>query len=175
MYYTIAALLDGRVADLQRQLWDEMTTQTNLVLKLPERRPHLSFFQGEFVANAQLLAVLHQLTDEIRPFFVSLAGLAVFTGENPVIYVNVVKTPALNQLQRMIYERLSPLVSEARPEYNPAYFVPHLTIGWVIESSGTAQAFERLGRHSFNDEFIIDNLTLLSQGEKPVRLDFADA
>lgn len=175
MYTTIAALLEGHIADLQRHLWDELTRETSLILKLPELRPHLSFFQGDFSDTGVLLETLHQITDETRPFFVSLAGLAVFTGENPVIYLNVVKTPPLNHLQRMLYERLGPLVPTVRQEYDPSYFMPHLTIGWVTEPHGTAQAFERLGQQTFTSEFLIDNLTLLRIDEGPTRLDFADA
>lgn len=175
MFYTIAALLDGAIADHIHHLWDTLSTETTLVLKLPERRPHLSFIQGEFADTGQLFTTLHHIADEVRPFFVNLTGLAMFTGENPVIYMNVVKAPPLNHLQRTLYERLGPLIADLSPHYDPNLYAPHLTIGWVDDPSGTPQAFERLGTQSFTTEFLIDNLTLLSPDEGPTRLDFADA
>lgn len=175
MLYTIAALLDGAIADHIHQLWDMVSTETSLVLRLPERRPHLSFIQGEFADTERLLTTLHPITDKVRPFFASLAGLAMFTGEHPVIYLNVVKAPPLNYLQRTLYERLGPQIADLSPNYDPNLYTPHLTIGWVDDPSGTAQAFERLGAQLFTTEFLIDNLTLLSTDEEPIRLDFADA
>ncbi len=166
----VVSLLDdeynGRIEIIWQKLEDRFGTET--IQRTPY--PHFSYHVAE---NYEVNPVSDALTDvvqEMRPFTVRTAGLGVFTGGEPVLYIAMVRDPQLSALQQRIYEIASSNADSTFAYYHPQKWVPHITLlRGGLNPSSLSQVIEMLQGHNFHGEIRVDALALLEETYNPER------
>lgn len=108
----------------------------------------------------QLEACLQNFASHHQPVPITLQGFGAFAPR--VIYINVVKTPALLQMQRQLRLQVETelgiidKVGKSRP------FAPHMTVAFKdLTKQNFNAAWQEFEQRELNFEFTADKLTLL--------------
>jgi 2'-5' RNA ligase len=94
---------------------------------------------------------------------VRTAGLGIFTVANPILYIPVVRSPALSELHAEIWR----IVKQSVPGpvahyYHPDEWAPHITLAHGdIDQEKLAEIVRVLSRRNFHWEFNVTNLAII--------------
>lgn len=159
---TLAMILHEPEAGKIRSTWDllEQALGWRGVRIIPF--PHVTLFGCEGVEHPALQAVLARICGELGPLRIETVGLGVFTHPRPVLYLPVVRTPALSALHARLWEDVGGLGGRRFELYAPERWVPHLTLaqddlGW----EGLPRALDLVRGMALEGAFEVRNLTLL--------------
>ncbi|NMC54788.1 MAG: 2'-5' RNA ligase family protein [Chloroflexi bacterium] len=144
-------------------LWDELERECGLVGMRQSPFPHFSWTASESVSESALQAALSRLARQIKPFAISTAGVGIFPGEKPVVFIRAVKSPALFSLHEAILAAVrEPLGGALNPLYEPDVWVPHITLASEDVTEENLGAVVRLlaGR-DLHWKMQIDNLAFI--------------
>ncbi len=87
-----------------------------------------------------------------------------FSGQEPVVYLRIVKTPQLRQVHQFLWERLIPYCENPSLLYAPSNWEPHITLSMEERSwCRLAELINFLKTKDLRWSFPVDNLTILSQ------------
>ena len=149
---------DARV----RELWAELETRFGLRGIYSAPFPHLSYHGARNFDDERVEALLEEVAAGLEPLTVRTAGLGLFTGEKPVLYLPVIKTPALMTLHSRLLDALSPLATGENPHYLPERWTPHITLAYGdLTHARVGSVLQRLSERSFDWELTLDNLALV--------------
>lgn len=124
-------LLDEASNARIESLWDEMEREFGVPKGFPGALPHLTaHLAGGYILEA-VRAVIEATVATKAPFTVPTAGLGVFTGELPILYIPVIRTPMLSALHAHLHISLAAHCVEPEPYYAPERWMPHITVGQV--------------------------------------------
>ncbi len=136
--------------------------QANLTVERFENFvPHITYVAAVFKDSEQVENALKTYCEHTPPLNLYTTGLGIFTGESPVIYSNIIRTPQLNRMQQELSELLAPFMNESHPHFEPRVWTPHLTIGWANGAENLGKAIQMLCQRDFNREYLIDDITIL--------------
>jgi 2'-5' RNA ligase len=157
----LLSLLDQTHETLVHQIWQELEKSCGVTGVIVTPFPHFSWLiAGDFDWSG-LETVLEEITAEIHPFTVQTTGLSIFTGENPVVYIPLVRTSELSRIHKIVWDRITPLGTEVSPFYSPPLWMPHITIGsGDVTHENLPCLLELLSARSFNWEIKIDNFSV---------------
>ena len=166
----VVSLLDdeynGRIEIIWQKLEDRFGKET--IQRTPY--PHFSYHVAETYAMKSVADALQEVVQEMRPFTVRTAGLGVFTGDEPVLYIAMVRDPQLSTLQQRIYEIANPHADDTFAYYHPERWVPHITLlRGGLNPSSLSHVIEMLQEHDFHGEIEVDELALLEETYNPER------
>lgn len=100
--YAVASLLNPAADKQTRDLWRLLENSCGLSGISITPLPHFSCqFAGEYDARSAQTA-LKDLAEKIGPFKTRTAGLGMFTGPAPVLYLTVVKNECLFKIHKVI-------------------------------------------------------------------------
>jgi 2'-5' RNA ligase len=104
------------------------------------------------------------MASHFTPFVVLTAGIGVFTGPMPVLYLALVKTRMMIDIHEMLWREMAPLSNLVNEYYSPPRWVPHITLAIRdITPLNLACAMEGLLSYPFEMEIFVDNLALIYQ------------
>jgi 2'-5' RNA ligase len=174
-WHGVVSLLDDEHYALVEHLWDELRAKLGEcgLCKMPF--PHFSYHVAEQYDVDLVESVLPRLASHRATFRVRTAGLGVFSGDHPVLYVPVVRNPALSTLHQRLWQELAEASTGTLEYYHPERWMPHITLadGDVLKDH-LPDVVHLLSARAFNWEIEVTNLSLIydtgtSQG---VRLRF---
>lgn len=99
----LVSLLDKKHYALVEEIWQELEIDCRLKGIHVTPLPHFSWQIAEDYAWEALENALQELAFEAEQFKVRTNGLALFTGEEPVVYIPVVRTKELSRFHEMIW------------------------------------------------------------------------
>lgn len=160
--YFIALLppqdIQERVTEIKQYFADNY--QSRAALKSP---PHITLqppFKWLDENLPMLQQCLSQFAAERSPFPITLSGFAAFPPR--VIYVNVVKTPALLSLQADLSARLQTVLNIVDPSSQQRPYSPHVTVAYKdLTKPNFKAAWLEFKERSLQFEFTATHLTLL--------------
>jgi 2'-5' RNA ligase len=162
----IASLLDGPATSRVNYLWQELEARCGLDGVKTTPLPHFSWQVTEAYNLPQLEIVLHAFARQARPFVIHTSGLGLFTGENPIVYISIVKDESLIHFHSLLWEQLREIAIHPTLFYAPEQWVPHITLAYNDVTTANLDCVMRyLAFQSFNWEIQIDNLILVAQAE----------
>lgn len=144
----VIALLDDANAARVENLWGAMEREFGVPRGYPGAVPHISFHLGSHDVEAPAEAIVRRVAGETPPFTVYSAGLGVFGGAVPVLYLTVGRSPDASKLASVLTERLAAVgFPSTEPYFTADRWVPHITIahknlegvelgpllGWLVE------------------------------------------
>jgi 2'-5' RNA ligase len=141
--------------------------------------PHFSWQNAQDYDLERLQPILEQIASQTRPFAVRTSGIGLFCGEQPVIYIALVKTLELMRFHSMVWDSILGTSSAASPYYSPGNWVPHISLAYgdvTIENIG--QTMKSLAFQSYAWEMQVDNFAYIYEpqgaiGQIRFRIPFA--
>jgi 2'-5' RNA ligase len=145
-----------------KSIWQELETLYGLQGIRVTPYPHFSWQIAQEYDLEALKEALAELSKSITPFPVRTAGLGLFTGPKPVIYISVVKTPSLIDLHAIIWSRLKNVGRGISPYYSPEAWMPHISLAYEdVTPDNIADLMQTLTFRPFAWEMQIDNIALI--------------
>lgn len=165
----IVSLLDTLHNTRVEALWNDLASRCGLVGIQMTPLPHFSW-QGARAYDVQRLnPILSELTRSTQPFIARTAGLGVFTGPQPVIYVSLIKDETLLRFHSRVWQAVHDTASDLIPYYAPEAWMPHITLAYGdVTPKNAPCVFERLLLEPFQWEFPVDNLSIVQPSEKEI-------
>ena len=164
-----ASLLDDELSGKVVNIWDELKHEFGLEGVFISPAPHFSYQTARDFHLAMLERVVGDVAASARPLRIRTAGLAVFTGEHPTLYIPIVRTPELTQLQLALWSAGAMATDNPMPEYHPANWIPHITLAQGdLTPEVLPQVVGSLNASELNWEAEIDNLAIVrGRGDQP--------
>lgn len=160
----LVSLLPEPYYERVMKIWHELETRFGLKGIQVTPYPHFSWQIGEDYSQ-DLLAEAAQEVSAITPQLnITTAGLGLFTGEKPVLYIAVVKTPALSAAHRNIWERFQRVTDGASPYYSPEFWMPHISLAYEDLTPGNiGPVMQWLAFQDFHWKMKIDNISYICE------------
>ena len=155
----LVALLDPLSNLRVKTVWDELEHHFNLhgVLSCPY--PHITFNILDEYETEQVEAELRTIATRIKPFTIHTAGLGFFLLPEPVLYIPVVRSPALDQVHQRLWQAFPQKVN-GNGLYSPELWVPHITLAVDdLTRKQMPQVLEYLSDTSFHWAIPLEGLT----------------
>ena len=158
----LVSLLDQEHTATVEHLWMELEMQYGLTGIKVTPFPHFSWLIAADFNWERLSEVLAEIAAKTKPFSVHTTGLALFTGEQPVVYIPVVRDGKLSALHESIWEQVTAVGMEISPLYNPQTWMPHISLAYVdVTRENIDCVMQHLVFHSYDWQIRIDNITAI--------------
>jgi hypothetical protein len=155
----VISLLDVQHEWLVEALWAELADTFGLRGVSITPYAHFSYQIAQRYAVADLEPVVRRVAAATAPFTVETAGLGIFTGAQPVLYLPVARGPALARLQATLWRELAGTGTGVSDYYHPARWIPHITIAFGDTTPATLAAVTaHLSGRDLAWRITIDNL-----------------
>jgi len=168
--YAITSLLNPRNANRINRIVKSLEAKFGLddVQDTPE--PHLTYLVMSTRRLADLKDLLQQVAATTPPFSAYTTGLGVFPGDNPVIYIPVLRSNDLNLLHQRVLDVTAPL-SRASSYYSPDRWLPHLSLALHDTTPDLlGPVLRHLNQETYNLRLNMNNLAILrKKGDQFVR------
>ena len=124
--------------------------------------PHLTYQLAGVKKLSSLKKALAKLAATTEPFPAFTTGLGVFPGKQPVIYIPVLRSDALNALHQRILTATAPLCLRTDKFSGPDCWLPHISLALHDTTADLlGPVLSYLNQETYNLKIIIDNLTIL--------------
>ena len=158
----VVSLLDDEHYALVEHLWDELETGLGVRGLYKTPFPHFSYHVAEGYDMDLLESILPRLVSHSAAFRVRTAGLGVFSGDHPVLYVPVVRNPALSALHQRLWRELAGASAGTVEYYHPERWMPHITLADDDTLKDYLPEIVRmLSARAFDWEIEVSNLLLI--------------
>ncbi|GAB3238245.1 hypothetical protein GCM10027346_30620 [Hymenobacter seoulensis] len=160
----ITSLLNPQNAERINRLIKSLEAEFGLddVQATPD--PHITYCLAGVRKLSALKQVLRETALTTHPFAAYTTGLGVFPGANPVIYIPVLRSDALNHLHQRILRATAPLCLRTDKFSGPDCWLPHISLALhdtTPELLGPVMQY--LNQHTFNLKLSINNLAILRE------------
>ena len=158
----VVSLLDKEHYALVEHLWDELETGLAVTGLYQTPFPHFSYHVAEGYDLDLLGSILTRVASRCATFRVRTAGLGVFSGNHPVLYVPVVRSPALTALHQRLWHELAAASAGMVEYYHPERWMPHITLadGDMLKDH-LPDIVRMLSARAFDWEIEVNNLSLI--------------
>ncbi len=125
---------------------------------------HFSYHVAEDYDLDLLLPIIREISRERQPFKLQTSGLGLFSGEKPVIYIQLVKDLQLLQFQEFVWKRVSPAARGISPYYAPQNWMPHITMAQGNVNPKMLECMMgRIAYQAINWELVVDNIAYVGR------------
>jgi 2'-5' RNA ligase len=159
----VVSLLDEEHASRVHQLWVQLRDRFGvrfLYEQVPI--PHFSYHVATAYDREKTQALLSEIASRTKPFAAKTGGLGIFTGANPVLFVNVARSPEMARLHEILWPALAALSEEAQPHYQPTVWAPHITLAQGdLTHDKLLEVLGWLSSQNFNWTFEVNTLTMI--------------
>lgn len=160
----IASLLSMQANQQVQHMWDLLDANCGLSEMKQTPLPHFTWQSAENYQLDAAEATLRRIASRVTPFVVLTAGIGIFTGPLPVLYLSLVKSQNMIDVHHMLWSELALLGAQVNDYYAPPRWVPHITLAIRdITPQKLACAMEGLLYYPFEMEIVVDNLALIYQ------------
>jgi 2'-5' RNA ligase len=159
----VVSLLDDQHYARVEAIWEELGQKFDVRGMYVTPYPHFSFQVAEVYDDAACEHFLKGLAARTRPFRVKTAGLGIFTVASPILYIPIVRSPALSDFHREIWENVRQVTPGAVAHYyHPEEWAPHVTLAQGdIDQDKLAEVVRYLSRRNFHWEFSVNNVSII--------------
>ena len=157
-----ASVLDEEHSAKVVALWDLLERELGLKAVRVSPFPHFSYQAARDFDLEVLTDVVGKVAAKARPLRVRTAGVGIFSGPSPVVYIPVVRSPELTRLHVALWSAGAMAAEEPLSEYHPAAWIPHITLAQTdVTTELLPQATSLLNAQDLYWEFEIDNLAIV--------------
>lgn len=114
--------------EIIRSIWKQVEMSCGEKSKVSFIYPHFTWQGAEKYQVQEFEMMLRNAFLGQKPFKIKLAGLGIFTGIKPILYLNMVKSPLVNKIHEIITEVSLPFVTAIEDYWLPENWMPHLTL-----------------------------------------------
>ncbi len=160
----LVSVLDAEHYARVEQLWADLERQFGMRQPFLTPIPHFTYQVAEDYDFEVAEARLANLTRHRAPFTIRTSGLGLFTDSSPVLYVSVIRTPALTTFHQQLHTLLRPVAQNVDELYTPRAWAPHITLaahGVTLDQIG--DVIKYLSNRQFVWEITINNVALICE------------
>lgn len=164
-----ASLLDDFHAAKVLDLWDLLKRELGLQAVFISPTPHFSYQTARDFDLTMLERIVGDVAVNARPLRLRTAGLGLWPGERPVLYLPIVRTPELTRLHLALWSAGAMATENPMSEYHPARWIPHVTVAQGdLTPDLLPQAVALLNAVDLSWDLTVDNLAIVrGRGDKP--------
>jgi 2'-5' RNA ligase len=165
----IASLLDEATDQQTRDLWRLLEEKCDLsgIKKAPY--PHFSWLSCEDLAWSPVNAKLKRFTVKLNTLRVKTAGLGIFSGKIPILYLAIVKTQQLMDIHQMLWKKVGPHLINPQAYYLPDMWMPHITIAHGdLDADNLSCAIRNLAFDLIAFDIHINNISVIFHNTEDV-------
>jgi 2'-5' RNA ligase len=159
----IVSLLDEEHATRVHKLWAHLRDEFGvrfLYEQVPI--PHFSYHVASVYDREKTKTLLSEIAARMKPFTAKTGGLGIFTGAQPVLFVNVARSPELARMHDTLWPALAALSEDAQAFYQPTAWMPHITLAQGdLSHDKLLDVLRWLGPQDFNWTFEVNTLTMI--------------
>ncbi|MDB5261606.1 MAG: hypothetical protein JWQ14_887 [Adhaeribacter sp.] len=161
----IVSLLDEEHSRKVKSLIDQIEEHFGLTGVQMTPYPHITWLLADLGGEFQnLKECLRQVAGKAVPFNILTTGLGIFTGENPVLHIPVVRNQATNNFHYVLFRQVSKLGVGIPKYYQPDAWVPHFSLALAdTNPEVVAEILQWLNEQNFNWNIHINNLAIMTQ------------
>lgn len=127
MIYAVASLLRISGSSAQKA-WENVRRVFDAAgIELTDL-PHISWHVAMHYDLDLVEQFLRQQARHLAPMSMNVAGIGVFSGENPVMYLPVTKTQDVTAMHNSLWNGMSAFSFAVNEHYNPRLWIPHVTL-----------------------------------------------
>jgi 2'-5' RNA ligase len=158
----IVSILGDEHGKWVQDIWAELDHEFGLRGIYVTPFPHITYHVAEHYEVEQIGALLKRFASEHTRFTVRTAGLGIFTGANPVVYIPVVRSPQLSRFHRLLWDELGDAGLGVNEHYQPEGWVPHVTLAiGDVDSVNLPHVIRHLAKLNLYWEFPVHALSLV--------------
>lgn len=125
----VIALLDPAHSAKVEALWDTMAREFAVPRGYSGGIPHITFHLGNHDVDAGADKVVETVARRTPPLVITTAGVGVFGGSPPVLYLAVARTTEVAALAAELSDALGAAgFPSSDPYFAPEKWIPHITI-----------------------------------------------
>ena len=159
--FALITVINGQPGKYISDLWTGLQESCGLDGQNSFMLPHFSWFGCEEIHCENLQIELARISSTIKPFSVKTAGLGVFTGPQPVLYIPIIRTQELSKAHTAVWEACLPYMQGPNYYYSPQNWMPHITLGFKKMTPEVIQcSLGRLTNIRFDFEIFADHYEL---------------
>jgi 2'-5' RNA ligase len=128
--FAIASLFKPAANHSTQKLWDTLEKNCGLSGIRTSPYPHFSWLSAEELKWNAIQTRLRRICASTQSFKVRTAGLGIFTGPRPILYLPLVKTLELMRLHERIWKAELKYLVQPNAYYAPGSWIPHITIAY---------------------------------------------
>ncbi|MCP4763887.1 MAG: hypothetical protein GY870_19100 [archaeon] len=123
--------------------------------------PHFTWHARKDYEYNKIEDIIKELCEIIPPFNINTAGLGIFAGSRPVLYVKIVTTNELLNIHSKIFQKAQTISNDSIISYDePENWVPHITLALGdITKDNIGKAIKLVAFRRFHWKIRIDNLS----------------
>ena len=167
----IVSLLDEEHSALVESLWAELESEFDLQGLSGRIIPHLSFHVADAYEQRILRCALEAFASDLNGIRIKTAGLGIFTGPAPTLYLAVERCPALSKFHEELWAEISDTSQNPSRYYSPENWSPHISLAsWKYMSPDLRERLPDivafLIHRPLDWQIGLDNLTLLRSSDE---------
>lgn len=168
--HAIISLLDDVHTLEVEHVWSDLRERFGLAGIYRTPFPHFSYQIAEAYDFDRLTDALRALARRTPALTVSTCGLGIFTANEPVVYVPVVRAGALDRVHRAVWSSVRDAVTGASPHYEPDHWMPHITLAqWNLDRDTLAAVIAHLHERNFYWTVQVHNFAVIEDlGDRQV-------
>lgn len=168
-FSAVVSLLDKHTSRQVEACWDMLEHTCGLKGIRVTPYPHISWQVARQHEKQPLFYALARRAASSTPFVLRCSGLGIFSGPEPVLYLNVVKNEFLLNYHHGVWEETGQYARGLSPNYHPNAWIPHITLAYRdITADNIGCALKQLAFSDFDWQIRIDNLAVVIQAEGQV-------
>lgn len=160
----IVSLLPSPFYEKVEEIWKRLEKESGISGIKVTPYPHFSWQIANNYDFIKLEKIMKEVAYGSKPFMVHTAGLGIFTGEKPIVFIPVIKTKQLIDFQSKIWELTQNIVHEVCEFYNPSHWMPHISLAYEdVNEKNLCKAIKELSFKTYNWSFYVNNLSLICE------------
>ena len=160
----LVSLLDSKYHQQVEAIWQLLEDKCGLTGIRVTPFPHFSWLIASDFNWPALENTLREIASRTNPFTVRAAGLGMFSGFRPVIFIPLVRTAELSAFHRQVWESIQPHGIDLSPLYNPDNWMPHITLAYEdVTPENIPCVMQNLAFQTYNWEIRVDNISFIHQ------------
>lgn len=170
--YGVVSLLDEVHHERVEAIWAELKASFGIHGVHLTPIPHFTYHLAENYDMSRLDGILSEIAEKTTPFTISTAGLGLFTGPEPVLYITITINQPLLDLHHALYKALAevpgqPVIAESTaPLYHFGAWQPHITLTHHdVDHDLMPEVIRLLAERDFNWQIEVNNLAVLGGAE----------
>jgi len=170
--YPLATLFNFEDQPVFALMWQKLQKKCGLVTANESSFVHLSWQGAQKYQLDPVHDRLGKITMNAQAIPIKTAGIGIFTGSKPFLYLTVVKNPAVLRLHAILWDQLQLFSQEMNAYYAPQEWVPHITLSYgALLPADVSCAVAELMYEPLSVELRIDNLALIYTKDGSIGID----
>ena len=158
----VVSLLDDEHYELVEGIWAELARDFGVRGIYVTPFPHFSYRVAESLDAEAVETALRATAQTTAPFKIHAAGLGIFNATHPVLYIPIVRSPALAALHERLWHEIEGGLEGVARYYHPEMWMPHVTLAHGdVDYEKLLSILRALQHRQFHWEMTVNNLSLI--------------